>query len=150
MAHSTQIPPQSALAGCGIQIWKRCSLTCRRGIQHVHSTIITASADAPLLQLSSQTQNAAPPTPLETNHAAFVVNMAHLARFIMSLRMLDTGTARDVSGVMRVTRGADDGMEDNDNDNDKRTKGTEVDVEERELLYFIGGDGGVSVFERGA
>ena len=50
----------------------------------------------------------------------------------MGLRLLDTGTARDVSGVLRVTRGPE---------------GDEL--EEREFLYFVSGDGGVRVFERG-
>lgn len=67
-------------------------------------------------------------------HAAFVTGLAHLARFTIGLRLLDTGAARDVSGVLRVTRGADEG---------------EGEVEEMEVLYFVGGDGGVRVFGRG-
>ena len=55
----------------------------------------------------------------------------------MSLRLLDTGTARDISGVLRVTRGASEGVD-----------GEEL--EEKELLYLVSGDGGVKVFERGA
>ncbi len=98
--------------------------------QHVHSTIITAAADFPLLQALT--------TPLEINHAAFVVGLAHLARWTVSLRGLDTGTARDVSGVLRITRGVQE-------EDDVGEEG-----EERELLYFVGGDGGVRVFERGA
>lgn len=58
----------------------------------------------------------------------------------MSLRLLDTGTARDVSGVLRVTVG--DQVGEDVQDIQKR-------IEERELLYFVGGDGGVKVFERG-
>jgi elongator complex protein 6 len=50
--------------------------------------------------------------------------------------MLETGTAKDVSGVLRVTPGGDEGIDG-------------ISVEDRELLYFIGGDGGVRVFERG-
>lgn len=53
---------------------------------------------------------------------------------VISLRLLDTGTARDVSGVLRVTSGGD---------------ATEFVSEERELLYFVGADSGVRVFERG-
>ena len=98
----------------------------------MHSTIITTAADFPLLQ--------APTTQLEINHAAFVTGMAHLARWTVSLRGLDTGTARDVSGVLRVTRGTDD-------DYGAGFDGEET--EERELLYFVGGDGGVRVFDRG-
>ena len=48
---------------------------------------------------------------------------------VMALRLLDTGTARDVSGVVRVT-----GMQ---------------DVDAAEYLYYVAGDGGVRVFERG-
>jgi elongator complex protein 6 len=94
--------------------------------QHVHATIVTASADYPLMQARN--------TPLEVDHAAFVMGLAHQASVIMGLRGLDTGVARDVSGVLRITRGGDDRDE----------------VEEKEILYFVGGDGSVRVFERGA
>jgi len=87
------------------------------------------SADAPLV--SSQQ------TPLETNHAALVLGVAHQADFIMSLRLLDTGTARDISGVIRVTLGEEAEVDDG------------LQLEGKELLYFVGGDGGVKVFERG-
>lgn len=76
---------------------------------------------------------------METDHAVFLLSTAHQADFTMSLRLLDSGTARDVSGVIRVSIG---------------DQGSEIDdlqkrIEERELLYFVGGDGGVKVFERG-
>ncbi|KAH9888637.1 hypothetical protein F4778DRAFT_785842 [Xylariomycetidae sp. FL2044] len=96
--------------------------------EQVHSSIITVSADDPLVSSQSTT--------LEKEHAAFALTLAHDARLVMSLRMLDTGTARDVSGVLRITTGPEAG---------------EVDLrqEDRELLYFVAGDGGVRVFERG-
>ncbi|RYP23710.1 hypothetical protein DL765_001006 [Monosporascus sp. GIB2] len=62
---------------------------------------------------------------------------SHGAHMVMGLRMLDTGTAKDVSGVLRITCGGQYDQE------------TENAVDERELLYFVGGDGGVRVFERG-
>ncbi len=95
----------------------------------MYSTIITLSADEPLI--SPQT------TLVEREHAAFILSIAHDAHLITSLRMLDTGTAKDVSGVLRVTRG---GQYDEDPENI---------IDERELLYFVGGDGYVRVFERG-
>ena len=55
----------------------------------------------------------------------------------MSVRELDTGVAKDVSGVLRVSKGAGESAD-------------EGAVEERECLYFVGSDGGVKVFERGA
>ncbi|KAK8099386.1 uncharacterized protein PG998_012627 [Apiospora kogelbergensis] len=93
--------------------------------EEVHSSIVTLAADEPLL--SAQT------TTLEKEHAAFAISFAHAADMIISLRMLDTGTAKDVSGVLRVTQ---------------RSASANAG-EDRELLYFIAGDGGVRVFERG-
>jgi elongator complex protein 6 len=58
----------------------------------------------------------------------------------MSLRLLDTGTARDVSGVVRITAGDEAEVDDRD---------TQRRIEEKELLYFVAGDGAVNVFERG-
>jgi elongator complex protein 6 len=78
-----------------------------------------------------------PSTPLEIAHTALLIGLAHRAAYTVSLRLLDTGVARDVSGVMRVTLGAQE--------EETGMKG----VEERELLYFVAGDGGIRVFERG-
>lgn len=72
---------------------------------------------------------------------------------MIGLRLLDTGTARDVSGVLRITRGGaccedaepdDTTDEDSDGDWQKRER-----VEEGEFLYYVAGDGSVKVFERG-
>jgi elongator complex protein 6 len=93
--------------------------------------IVTMAADSPLVREQE--------TPLETNHAALVLHTAHQADFIMSLRLLDSGTARDVSGIIRITQGESDMANENMAEN----------IEERELLYFVGGDGSVKVFERG-
>ena len=77
-------------------------------------------------------------TPLEINHAAFLLSVAHQADLIMSLRLLDTGMAKDVSGVIRIAT-------------EKELEKDEVglNMEGREFLYFVGGDGSVKVFERG-
>lgn len=99
-------------------------------VQNTQSMVVTLAADSPLTQ--------SPSTPLETQHSTLLVTLAHQASYVMSLRLLDTGTARDISGVMRVTLGPDNG------------DGERAGVEERELLYFVGGDGGVKVFERGS
>jgi elongator complex protein 6 len=76
-------------------------------------------------------------TPLEINHAAFLLSFAYQANLIMSLRSLDTGMARDVSGVIRIGLGAAEAAK----------WGTQMEA--KELLYFVGGDGNVRVFERG-
>lgn len=96
--------------------------------ERVYASIITVAADEPLISAQN--------TKLEKEGAALVLSLAHSAETVMSLRLLDTGSASDVSGVIRITRG-----------------GSEVeggrDVEESELLYFVSGDGSVKVFHRG-
>lgn len=60
----------------------------------------------------------------------------------MGVRALETGAARDVSGVLRITRGGGYGGWEEEED------GTEMG-REVELLYLVGRDGNVKVFERG-
>jgi elongator complex protein 6 len=90
---------------------------------------LTLAADEPLLH--------AQVTTLEREHAALVLGQAHAADTVLALRMLDTGTAKDVSGVVRITAGGG------------RQHDDEGDGEGREYLYFVAGDGNVRVFERG-
>ncbi|TQN68107.1 Elongator complex protein 6 [Colletotrichum shisoi] len=97
--------------------------------EKVHATINAVAADEPLV--------AAQATTLEKEHASLVLGLAHAAEMVVSLRLLDTGNASDVSGVLRITAGGDAG-----------SSGERV-VEETELLYFVGGDGSVKVFGRG-
>ena len=104
----------------------RGDITDSVGLQKTHATVLTLSADEPLI--GAQT------TALEKAHASFVLSLAHEAQTVASLRLLDTGAAKDVSGVVRITDGGND-------------SGTWA--EEREYLYFVGGDGSVRVFERG-
>lgn len=65
----------------------------------------------------------------------------------MGVRALETGAARDVSGVLRITRGGgwggggEGGWEE---EGEGEGMGREV-----ELLYLVGRDGNVKVFERG-
>lgn len=94
----------------------------------MHACIVTIAADEPLV--------AAQGTSLEKEHASLALSLAHDAHLVISLRILETGTAKDVSGVLRVTPGGDD-------------EDASTTVEDQELLYFIRGDGSVRVFERG-
>lgn len=75
-------------------------------------------------------------TPIETEHAALAIGLAHRARSVLQLRTLETGAAKDVSGVLRISRGG--GLSTSDDN-----------LEEREALYYIQRDGGVTVFGRG-
>ncbi|KAH8703724.1 hypothetical protein BGW36DRAFT_423273 [Talaromyces proteolyticus] len=105
--------------------------------KHVHSTVITASADSPLVHTAYAAGEDGKATPLETQHSAFVVGLAHQARLVMQLRTLDTGAAKDISGVLRISRGG--GFANDANET----------VEEKEVLYFVQRDGGIKVFGRG-
>jgi len=96
------------------------------GLKKVHATVMTLMADEPLMETQS--------TALEKTHATFALSMAHEAEMVVSLRKLDTGTAKDVSGVVRMTRGGTD-------------SGREFEA--HEYLYFVGTDGSARVFERG-
>ncbi|KAK3637768.1 hypothetical protein LTR56_011974 [Elasticomyces elasticus] len=106
----------------------------------VHSTVLSVSADLPLLAAATSDMDRIP-SPLEIECAAFVVQQAHMSRFVMSVRELDTGAAKDISGVLRVTRGGaayDEDEEDSD------------EVKEMEALYLVQKDGNAKVFERGS
>lgn len=75
---------------------------------------------------------------MEVQTSAFVVLMAHAASFVVGVRELLTGAARDVSGVVRITRGGG------------AYEGDEAwEVKEVEALYLVQRDGGVKVFGRG-
>ncbi|CAI7570695.1 unnamed protein product [Penicillium crustosum] len=104
--------------------------------QHAHATVLTLATDAPLIHNASPSGEQLA-TPIETEHAALVIGLAHRARSVMQLRTLDTGAAKDVSGVLRISRGG--GLNTSE----------EESLEEREALYFIQRDGGVKVFGRG-
>ncbi|KAL4739111.1 hypothetical protein BDV11DRAFT_170369 [Aspergillus similis] len=110
------------------------------GLQQVATaTIVTISVDSPLIHNASAFAHLNA-TPLETEHAAFAVGLAHRSEMVMQLRNLETGAARDVSGVLRVSKGGAWGQRENAGDEG---------WEEKEVLYFVQRDGGVSVFGRG-
>ncbi|KAK2037816.1 hypothetical protein LZ31DRAFT_480230 [Colletotrichum somersetense] len=104
--------------------------------EKVHATVFAVAADEPLV--ASQT------TSLEKEHAALVLALAHAAETVFGLRLLDSGNASDVSGVLRITAGGGGGG----NGHGERGAAAAA-VEETELLYFVGGDGSVKVFGRG-
>ncbi|KAJ5692371.1 hypothetical protein N7462_001794 [Penicillium macrosclerotiorum] len=103
--------------------------------QQVHATVLTLAADSPLIHMSTSGNQLS--TPTETEHAGFAIGMAHRAQSVMQLRTLETGAARDVSGVLRISRGGG------------WTAEPKEALDEKELLYYIQRDGGVRVFGRG-
>ena len=74
-----------------------------------------------------------------------LTKVAHMSQRVLGTRVLDTGVARDVSGVVRVTGQGVGwgglGLEEGGGEEAGRGK---------EFLYRITGDGSVKVFERGA
>lgn len=71
--------------------------------------------------------------------SAFLGMAVHEAEWVAGLRLLDTGVAKDISGVIRITRGGS-GSVGEDGERDR----------EKEVLYYVGeGGGGVEIFDRG-
>jgi elongator complex protein 6 len=99
-------------------------------------------SDTPLLSLS------APPQPLEVAQHNLLVKLGHMSQRIMGVRVLDTGVARDVSGVLRITENRV-GWMGLGFEGEEAGKSAEAD-RGKEFLYQIKGDGSVRVFERGA
>ncbi|KAF1913647.1 hypothetical protein BDU57DRAFT_317560 [Ampelomyces quisqualis] len=110
-----------------------------RALPTVSHILTHIQADTPLLSLST------PPQLLELAHHNFLVKLGHMSRRILGVRVLDTGVARDVSGVVRVTQ-QELGWTDfavSEGAGKESAQGTEY-------LYQVRGDGSVRVFERGA
>ena len=105
----------------------------------IYSAVLICSADLPLVSAPTSPEQVHLPIEIET--AAFLVQQAHLSRLVMSVRELDTGAARDVNGVLRITRGGDS------YDLDGRELSVAREIEE---LYLVQRDGKVKVFGRGA
>jgi elongator complex protein 6 len=103
--------------------------------QAVHSAVITLQSD--IFSLASP---AASLSPLETQQRQFLLSLAHQADRVLATRGLDSGSARDVSGVLRVTRG---GRAENGDETAERP----ADVE---WLYQVDMNRTARVWERGA
>lgn len=96
--------------------------------------ILTSHADAPLLH---NHQDSA--TPLERHHCALVSSLAYQSQWVMQLRGLNTGSANDITGVLRISEGgAYDDMQDQ-----------HTSLDEAEWLYQVKADGSARVWSRG-
>jgi len=108
---------------------------------HIHSIILSLPAD--LCAPPSDLPQGYIPSPLENESLGFLVGIAHTADLLLGVRGLETGGAGDVGGVLRITKGSG-GWDEEVEGSEKR------EWREQELLYFVGNDGGVRVWERGA
>lgn len=113
-------------------------LHAQPSVSHV---AVHLQADTPLLGPGS------PPQPIEVGQRNLMVKTAHMSRRVLGVRVLDTGVARDVSGVLRVTENEGGLVDLRVGGDDGRGKNS---VKGQEMLYKVGGDGSVKVFERGA
>jgi elongator complex protein 6 len=78
-------------------------------------------------------------TPIEREHAKFVMSTAYQSLWVYQLRALDTGSARDVTGVLRVSRGGAD----------QEVAGPRSRLEDAEWLYQVKGNGSIRMWSRG-
>ncbi len=107
---------------------------------------MTLSADFPLLHNDS--------IPLSLSHREYLTSVAHQSDRVVQLRGLETGAARDVDGVLRVSRGGAV-VEDEEEVGKSATgsfggEGRRDDGEaEGEWLYQVKADGTVRVWARG-
>ncbi|KAK3049027.1 hypothetical protein LTR09_009681 [Extremus antarcticus] len=140
------------LTGTGTFGWHNLHGITQKLRKQVYATVINCSADLPFISVSAAavkdartgSRTATLHTELERHTANYRVQQAHIATFVMACRELATGAAKDVSGVLRVTRGG--GIY-----NVLREDPEWVDAfKETEVLYLVGRDGNVKVFERGA
>lgn len=109
----------------------------------VHSAVLGLPADTPFVSAAIP-ESSRPSTPLEIEHAAFTVRQAHIARLVMSCRELETGAARDVSGVLEITRGG--ACYDDIGENDHEGKKPE-ELKELQCLYLVSRDGTARMVE---
>lgn len=98
------------------------------------SLVISCQADAPLLHQRDESA-----TPLEREHAGFTTALAHQASLVMQLRGLDTGAARDVTGVMCISHGG----------HYEYDEAAAASTGEGEWLYQCKSDGSVRIWSRG-
>ena len=92
---------------------------------------VTVSADHPLLHQSN--------TILEQNHQTLATLLAHQADVVVQLRGLDSGAAKDVSGVLRISAGGQA---------DAGAAADDVDLG-REYLYLVQDIANVRIWSRG-
>ncbi|KIW90342.1 uncharacterized protein Z519_08986 [Cladophialophora bantiana CBS 173.52] len=109
--------------------------------------LLACNADPPLLHRATPTSEG---TLLERNHAHLVTAMAHQSRWVLQLRGLDTGSAKDVSGVIRASKGGCyEGNEDGFDESSHSRAGNVDELDDAEWLYQLKGDGSARVWGRG-
>ena len=75
--------------------------------------------------------------------------MAHQSRCVWQLRGLDTGSAKDVTGVLRISREGDLDFREESSGAEAQSHMKVDDVPDAEWLYQVKGDGSVRIWSRG-
>jgi hypothetical protein len=99
----------------------------------VHAAVIMLRAD--LFESEAEPQN---PTPMQVEQQQLVLSLAHQANTVFSVRKLDTGLAKDVTGVLRITNAIKDVGDDDHG------------CSAREYLYHVHDNRTAVVWERGS
>jgi elongator complex protein 6 len=99
----------------------------------VHATIILLRAD--LFDSDGEFQN---PTPMQIQQQQLLLSLAHQADTVFSVRKLDTGLAKDVTGVLRITTA------------NKEVGDDDKILPAKEFLYHVHANRAVVVWERGS
>ena len=126
--------------GGGLYRGLKTARACVCVFQLVSSSTVMVNADSALVSRAR--------TRLEKEESAFVVILAHQASTVTSLRMLDTGLASDVSGVLRVTTTSPTSSDSGSRSSSDGDCDGPDHWREKEVLYFVK-DGSVEVFNRG-
>jgi elongator complex protein 6 len=95
-----------------------------------HATVIMLRAD--LFESEAEPHN---PTPMQVQQQQLVLSRAHQANTIFSVRKLDSGLAKDVTGVLRITTSIKD---------------TKANDQDKEFLYHVSDNRTAVVWERGS
>jgi len=99
----------------------------------VHAAVMMLRAD--LFDSEVEPQN---PTPMQLQQQQLVLSLAHQANAVLSVRKLDSGLAKDVTGVLRITTAMKDFGDD------------EQGSPAKEFLYHVHDNRTAVVWERGS
>ena len=100
----------------------------------VEHLVISCNADSPLMHHRDGLG-----TPLEKHNGSLVVSLAHSADLMFQLRNLNTGAAKDVTGILRVSHSG----------NYETLPRLAASTPDCEWLYHWKGDGSVRLWTRG-
>jgi elongator complex protein 6 len=104
----------------------------------VHATVVLLPAD--VFPQHNRLHHLANPshvlTPLDIEQQQLLLSLAHQADYVLATRNLDTGVAKDVSGVIRITKGG-------------RGEENSAVAKDKEYLYLVDANRSVKVWERG-